>query len=155
MLVPSPNNPTTLSQIVHSWSSGPGYGVVRWGYRMSPGPNMSAGQTIAYDFLLQLGTQGSSVLPNINSSAVANPIATSYRANPIPPAATATPVAITVSPNNSTVTVGSTQQFIGNVSGTSNTAVTWTVSGASCTGAACGTVSVNGLYVSPASVPSS
>jgi hypothetical protein len=155
MLVPSPNNPTTLSQIVHSWSSGPGYGVVRWGYRMSPGPNMLAGQTIAYDFLLQLGTQGSSVLPNINSSAVADPIATSYRANPIPPAVTGTPVAITVSPSNSTVKVGSTQQFVGNVTGTSNTAVTWTVSGASCTGAACGTVSVNGLYVSPASVPSS
>ena len=95
MLVPSPNNPTTLSQIVHSWSSGPGYGVVRWGYRMSPGPNMSAGQTIAYDFLLQLGTQGSSVLPNINSSAVADPIATSYRANPIPPAVTAPPVVTT------------------------------------------------------------
>jgi hypothetical protein len=88
MLVPSPNNPTTLYQIIHSWSSGPGYGVVRWGYRMSPGPNMSAGQTIAYDFLLQLGTQGSSVLPNINSSAVADPIAASYRANPIPPAVT-------------------------------------------------------------------
>jgi len=88
MLVPSPNNPTTLHQIIHSWGSGSGYGVVRWGYRISPGPNISAGQTIAYDFLLQLGTQGSSVLPNINSSAVADPIATSYRANPIPPAVT-------------------------------------------------------------------
>jgi hypothetical protein len=65
-----------------------------------------------------------------------------------------TPVTITVSPNNATVMVGSTQQFVGNVTGTSNTAVTWTVSGTGCTGAACGTISVNGLYVPPASVPS-
>ena len=66
----------------------------------------------------------------------------------------ATPVAITVNPNNATVTVGSAQQFVGNVTGTSNTAATWTVSGAGCTGAACGTISVNGLYVPPVSVPS-
>lgn len=66
----------------------------------------------------------------------------------------ATPVAITVSPNNSTLMVGNTQQFVGNVTGTSNTAVTWVVGGAACIGAACGTISVNGLYVPPASVPS-
>jgi hypothetical protein len=66
----------------------------------------------------------------------------------------AAPVTITVNPNNSTLTVGSTQQFVGNVSGTSNTAVTWTVSGAGCTGAGCGTISVNGLYIPPTSVPS-
>jgi hypothetical protein len=66
----------------------------------------------------------------------------------------ATPVAITVTPNNASVTVGSTQQFIGNVTGTSNTAVTWTASGTGCKGATCGTISNNGLYVSPASVPS-
>jgi hypothetical protein len=69
-------------------------------------------------------------------------------------AVNATLVAITVNPNNATVTAGSTQQFVGNVTGTSNTAVTWTVSGAGCTGAACGTISVDGLYVSPVSVPS-
>jgi hypothetical protein len=46
---------------------------------------------------LQLGTQGSSVLPNINSSAVADPIAASYRANPIPPAVTTSPVVTSTS----------------------------------------------------------
>jgi hypothetical protein len=63
-------------------------------------------------------------------------------------------VAITVNPNNATLVVGSNQQFIANVTGTSKTAVAWTVSGAGCIGVACGTISVNGLYVPPSSVPS-
>ena len=70
-----------------------------------------------------------------------------------------TPVAITINPNNASVNVGNSQQFVGNVTGSSNTAVTWTVSGAGwsgagCTGVACGTISNGGLYVAPASVPS-
>jgi Malectin domain len=85
MVVLSPNNPTKLYQIRHSWSAGTGFGVVRWGYRYSPGPNMTAGQTISNDFLIQLGTSGSSVLPNITSASVATPIANAYIANPNPP----------------------------------------------------------------------
>jgi hypothetical protein len=63
-------------------------------------------------------------------------------------------VAITVNPNNATLEVGGNQQFIANVAGTSETAVAWTVSGAGCIGAACGTISVKGLYVPPSSPPS-
>ena len=65
-----------------------------------------------------------------------------------------TPVAITVTPGSATVTAGSTQQFAGNVTGTSNTGVTWSVSGSGCSGAACGTISSSGMFVAPASVPS-
>jgi hypothetical protein len=64
-------------------------------------------------------------------------------------------VAITVNPNNAAVDVGNSQQFVGSVTGTSNIAVIWSVSGAGCTGVACGTISNNGLYVAPPSVPSS
>jgi hypothetical protein len=71
-----------------------------------------------------------------------------------PATLTVTSVAITVNPKSATVMVGSSQQFVGNVTGTSNTAVTWTVSGTGCTGAACGTISVNGLYGPPVSAPS-
>lgn len=61
---------------------------------------------------------------------------------------------VTVSPNANPVTVGVnlTQQFTATVSGTSNQAVTWSVSGASCTGAACGTISPTGLYTAPGAV---
>jgi beta-glucanase (GH16 family) len=63
-------------------------------------------------------------------------------------------VAITLAPNNATITVASTQQFVADVSGASNTAVTWTVNGAGCAGATCGIISGEGLYTSPANVPS-
>ena len=66
----------------------------------------------------------------------------------------ATPVAIAVSPEVATVTIGNTQQFLGTVTGNSNTAVAWSVSGAGCVGAACGTISASGLYAPPASIPS-
>jgi len=62
-------------------------------------------------------------------------------------------VTVAVSPNNATLLVGSTQQFSANVTGTSNTAVTWTLGGG-CSGAACGMISAGGLYTSPLSVPS-
>jgi hypothetical protein len=63
-------------------------------------------------------------------------------------------VTISVSPNNATVAVGSSQQFSASVTGPSNPAVTWTVTGAGCTGASCGTISASGFYIPPASVPS-
>jgi immunoglobulin I-set domain protein len=63
-------------------------------------------------------------------------------------------VAIAMSPSNTTVAAGGTQQFAATVTGTSNTTVTWTVSGTGCGGGACGTISGGGLYTAPASVPS-
>lgn len=68
--------------------------------------------------------------------------------------AAAAGVAVQVSPNSATEAVGSTQQFAATVTGTSNTAVTWSVSGTGCSVAACGIISVGGLYTAPASVPS-
>jgi hypothetical protein len=44
-------------------------------------------------------------------------------------------------------------QFAATVTGTSNVAVTWAVSGAGCSGGACATISEGGLYTAPASVP--
>src|SRR4029077_19014708 len=49
--------------------------------------------------------------------------------------------AIAVSPTSTTVAARATQQFTATVTGSSNTAVTWRLSGAGCTGAACGTIS--------------
>jgi Heparinase II C-terminal domain len=40
------------------------------------------------------------------------------------------------------------------MTGTSNTAVTWSVSGTWCSGVACGTIDSNGLYNTPSTVPS-
>src|ERR1700674_4606487 len=46
-------------------------------------------------------------------------------------------------------------QFTAKVTGTSNTAVTWTLSGTACTGSGnpCGTIDANGKYTAPATAP--
>ena len=85
LLVPKPGNPNQGIQGKHNWS-----GWKRWYYGNAP-LNLAAGQRVTQDYLIQLGTQGSSVLPNINSSAVAGPIAQAYFANPTPPSPSPTP----------------------------------------------------------------
>jgi hypothetical protein len=66
----------------------------------------------------------------------------------------ATVITVSVSPSSATVVAGNTQLFTATVNGTSNTAVIWTVTGAGCSGAACGTVSATGLYTAPLIPPS-
>jgi len=62
--------------------------------------------------------------------------------NETPPPVT---VSISLSPTTANVIAGATQQFTAAVTGSSNTAVTWTVSGP-------GSVSSSGLYTAPASL---
>lgn len=64
------------------------------------------------------------------------------------------PVSVTISPTTAIVAVGAQQSFAVNVSGTTNKAVTWSVSGSGCSGSSCGTVSSAGVYAAPASLPS-
>lgn len=58
------------------------------------------------------------------------------------------PVAVSVSPTSASVRVGNTFQFSSTVTGSTNTAVTWSVS------ANGGSISAGGLYTAPATVPS-
>jgi len=69
-------------------------------------------------------------------------------------AVTIIPVKVSVSPATAKVVTGAHQQFTATVSGTTNTAVTWSLSGAGCTGSACGTITTAGLYTAPSTVPS-
>jgi hypothetical protein len=62
-------------------------------------------------------------------------------------------VTVTISPSAATVAPSSSKQFAANVSGTSNTLVLWSISGAGCAGNGCGTISSGGLYTAPAIVP--
>lgn len=83
LLVPRRGNPNQGRQGRHNWG-----GWKRWYYGTAD-LKLAAGQSVTQDYLIQLGTQGSSVLPNINSSSVAGPIARAYVANPTPPPAAA------------------------------------------------------------------
>jgi len=74
---------------------------------------------------------------------------------PAPAAATNAPaVTIALGSSPASLTVGSTYQFNATVSNTTNTAVTWAVSGANGGDATAGTISATGLYTAPSLVPS-
>ena len=86
---------------------------------------------------------------NVIATSVADPTKSASANLIIVPA-----VVVGVTPANVSTTAGTTQQFAASVTGTSNTAVDWTVSGAGCSGTACGTINSSGLYTAPFAVPS-
>src|SRR5215471_11464301 len=64
------------------------------------------------------------------------------------------PTALTVLPASATVQTGSAQQFTATVSPSgANQSVNWSVSGAGCAEASCGTIDETGNYTAPATVP--
>ena len=63
-------------------------------------------------------------------------------------------VAVAVTPTVVSTTTRGVQQFAASVTGSSDTTVTWTVSGNGCSGTVCGTISSTGLYTAPMSLPS-
>ena len=63
------------------------------------------------------------------------------------------PVAVTISPSRTQVVTGSRQQFTATVTGTTNTSVSWSLTGSGCSGSACGTISASGLYTAPGAIP--
>jgi hypothetical protein len=63
-------------------------------------------------------------------------------------------VAVTVSPTTASLPMYGTQQFTSTVTGTSNTQVTWSIGGTSCTGGKdCGSISAKGFYIAPGVIP--
>lgn len=79
LLVNDPNNKNVSGQNGHNWNH-----FKRWYYNTRD-VSMAAGETITQNYLIQLGTENSSVLPNITDKAVADPIANAYISNPVPP----------------------------------------------------------------------
>jgi len=72
----------------------------------------------------------------------------SNSSNPPPPSVT-----VRVSSSGSSVLLGNSQQFTATVTGTSDTAVTWSVNGTSGGNSTVGTISSTGLYISPRALP--
>lgn len=66
---------------------------------------------------------------------------------------TTPPVVVSVTPSTVSVQAGSAQSFSSSVSGSANTAVTWSVNGVAGGNATVGTISAGGLYTAPAVVP--
>jgi hypothetical protein len=66
----------------------------------------------------------------------------------------AIPIRVSLIPASTLVAIGGQQQFLATVTGTTNTAVNWSVSGAGCSGTSCGSITTKGLYTAPDTVPS-
>ncbi len=60
---------------------------------------------------------------------------------------------VVVSPTSAQLVTGAKQQFSATVSGPKNSAVKWSVGGSGCAASACGSISTDGLYTAPLSVP--
>lgn len=58
-------------------------------------------------------------------------------------------ITVSIRPTSALVAFGAAQQFTATVTGTSNTAVRWSVAGEGCTADSCGTIDANGLYIAP------
>src|SRR5205823_4200718 len=64
-----------------------------------------------------------------------------------------TKVAIWMPSGSLRVAMGTSEHILAKVTGTTNTALKWSLSGPGCSGSACGTI-VDGLYTAPSAVPS-
>ena len=62
-------------------------------------------------------------------------------------------VTVVVDPKTQNVVVATTQQFTATVTGSSNTAVAWSVSGTNCATQDCGSISAAGIYTAPTTIP--
>lgn len=71
-----------------------------------------------------------------------------------PPPPPPPPITVTVSPSSASVPAGGTAQFTASVTGTSNTAVTWSVNGVTGGNSTLGTITTSGLYTAPGAMPS-
>jgi sugar lactone lactonase YvrE len=63
-------------------------------------------------------------------------------------------ITVAITPSMASLTVGATQQFTATVSGTTNQGVTWSVNGIAGGNNAVGTISTQGVYTAPGTVPS-
>ena len=81
----------------------------------------------------------------------ANPANTTPTSSSQP--ATAQNISVTVSPLIAQVAPGGTQQYTATVTGTTNTAVTWSAGGVAGGSSTVGTVNASGLYTAPATIP--
>lgn len=70
--------------------------------------------------------------------------------NVVPPPPTSV-VSVSVAPNSVTLGAGESSQLTATVTGTSNTAVTWSLF--ECSGPECGTITSSGLYTAPSPIP--
>jgi probable HAF family extracellular repeat protein len=85
---------------------------------------------------------------------VSNPDTSGSTSGPATFTVAGSSVTVSISPTSANVPVGTGQQFTAAVQGTSNTAVTWSVNGVAGGNTTLGTITQQGFYTAPSTVPS-
>ena len=111
--------------------------------------------TTVYYSSTKLVAKGTASAPGTIVFSVAQPGPGAVTGNTVSVTVKTVSVAVTVSPSAASVSLGTTKSFSATVSGTANTAVTWSVNGTVGGSAAVGTISPAGLYTAPAVMPAS
>jgi uncharacterized protein (DUF1800 family) len=123
--------------------------AVTWSVNTIAGGDATVG-TISNTGLYTAPASVPSGAVTVRATSVADPAisgqATVTMQTPPPPVVAITPTAVSIGANK-------TQQFSANVTGTANTAVTWSVNSVVGGNAAVGTITTSGLYTAPAAVP--
>jgi hypothetical protein len=136
-------------QLFNAFVTGATNTAVTWGVMGSGCSGTACGSISSGGVYTAPSTVPTPAVVTVTATSVANPLKSSTATVTILP-----PVAVSMSPSTAQVVTGKTQQFTAIVINTTNTAVTWSLRGAGCSGNACGTVSSSGLYTAPATVPS-
>ncbi len=126
---------------------------VRWGVSGSGCSGAACGSVSSSGFYTAPGSVSSPLQVSVTATSQADGTKSATATVTVGPI-----VRVSVSPSTLSLSVNSNQQYTVAVSGASNNSVTWSVSGAGCSGTACGMVApidgTTALYQSPSGVPS-
>src|SRR3954471_13661070 len=131
--------------------SGTSNTAVNWLVNGGIGGNSAVG-TISPAGIYSAPAAAPSSLVTVTAQSAYQSTASASAAVSITPPATVS-ISISISPVSSTLQVNGSQQFAAAVSGTTYTAVSWSVSGVLGGNSLVGTISSSGLYTAPASAP--
>ena len=126
-------------------ATGVGYSVSGQTFPFTINPNQTATLTVGFDPTTVGAIQGNVIVASNSSAGNDTVVALTGAGLPA--------IGVTVGPAAISMYTGQEFQFESAVTGTSNPAVSWSVSGTGCTGSACGTIDANGVYTAPATLP--
>ncbi|MBV8282517.1 MAG: hypothetical protein JO347_10715, partial [Candidatus Eremiobacteraeota bacterium] len=130
-------------------ASGPGSGIVVWNISGAGCSGITCGSITSSGLYTAPAAVPNPATVTVTATSLTNPGVSGSTTVTI----SSSNVNVTVSPGSASVSAGAQQQFAATVTGSNNTAVTWSLSGVGCTGALCGTISSAGLYTAPAQAP--
>ena len=132
-------------------ASGPGSGVVLWSVSGSGCSGIACGSISSTGLYMAPATAPNPAIVTITATSLFNP---AISGSTVVTIISSGQISVVVSPDSVQLNTGAQQLFKAAVSGTSNTAVLWSVSGYGCAGASCGTITAGGVYTAPSAPPS-